>query len=220
MENRWPRSHDVSSATDPPLITQAASAPRRPMARKWLEFRGWRNLRCADRLPLIDWPDLVGLGSMCRRRTDGLDRVLPAPVRLHLFGVKSTAIAALPGRPRVASSTDSQAWDFAARKSRIGGTSDMAHRCHAATACRPGTADSSNTSAGRQGRGLSRVHRQVRRLRGGDRQRASGEPLHLCRARGERPRSQKAPGLVREDPQARLLRCGPCCQGGGSAACL
>jgi len=107
--------------------------PPTPVLQGWLacDF-----VRCADRLPLLDWPDLVGLGSMCRRRTGGLDgivavvdrldQVLPAHVRLHLFGVKSAAIAALAGHPRIAS-TDSQAWDFTARKT-CGAANDMAHR--------------------------------------------------------------------------------------------
>lgn len=65
------------------------------------------------------WPDLIGVGSVCRRRlngTDGihaildqLDRALPKHVGLHLFGVHSEAIAELADHPRVAS-YDSQAW--------------------------------------------------------------------------------------------------------------
>lgn len=67
------------------------------------------------------WPDLVGLGSVCRRRLQGedgllaivsrLDRTLPAHVKLHLFGVHSEAI-----EPLIAAyghrfaSYDSQAW--------------------------------------------------------------------------------------------------------------
>jgi hypothetical protein len=43
-----------------------------------------------------------------------LDRVLPAGVRLHLFGVKSDGLAELSAHPRVAS-VDSCAWDFRAR---------------------------------------------------------------------------------------------------------
>jgi hypothetical protein len=69
-------------------------------------------------------PSLVGVGSVCRRRLTGphgllqvietLDRALPRHVRLHLFGVKRTALDELRGNPRVAS-IDSMAWDSAAR---------------------------------------------------------------------------------------------------------
>lgn len=72
------------------------------------------------------WPDLVGLGSVCRRRLqdeDGLlaivsrlDAALPAHVRLHLFGVHSEAVEPLVSAygHRLAS-YDSQAWGMAAR---------------------------------------------------------------------------------------------------------
>lgn len=72
------------------------------------------------------WPDLVGLGSVCRRRLQGedgllaivsrLDRTLPAHVKLHLFGVHSEAIEPLIAAygHRLAS-YDSQAWGQGAR---------------------------------------------------------------------------------------------------------
>lgn len=70
------------------------------------------------------WPDLVGVGSVCRRNMKGtagipaviraLDDCLPPNVRLHLFGVKSAGLRELSAHPRVAS-VDSCAWDFAAR---------------------------------------------------------------------------------------------------------
>ena len=69
-------------------------------------------------------PPLVGLGSVCRRHLSGssgllaivdrLDKKLPAGVRLHLFGVKGTAIAKLAQHPRI-HSVDSMAWDMSAR---------------------------------------------------------------------------------------------------------
>lgn len=79
------------------------------------------------------WPSLVGVGSMCRRSVAGpvglravlrvLDSALPAHVRLHLFGVKSASLAALADHPRLLS-TDSCAWDFAARcRARAGAES-------------------------------------------------------------------------------------------------
>jgi hypothetical protein len=68
------------------------------------------------------WPDLVGVGSVCRKRLlgedglmrvlDTLEGVLPTHVRLHLFGVKSAAVSKLKDRPRVAS-VDSMAWNAA-----------------------------------------------------------------------------------------------------------
>lgn len=70
------------------------------------------------------WPELVAVGSMCRRHLRGPDslgavlqalEVLPKHVRLHLFGVKGSALAQLRDNPRIAS-VDSQAWDFAARQ--------------------------------------------------------------------------------------------------------
>jgi hypothetical protein len=67
------------------------------------------------------FPDLVGVGSVCRREVLGpegilpvvaaLDAVLPAYVKLHLFGVKGSTLSHLgPYMHRVAS-IDSMAWD-------------------------------------------------------------------------------------------------------------
>lgn len=83
--------------------------------------------RCADALHLSMLPgSVVGVGSMCRRDIHGaegliavvryLDSVLPIGVRLHLFGVKGSALPwLLPFAHRVAS-IDSQAWGTAARQ--------------------------------------------------------------------------------------------------------
>lgn len=71
------------------------------------------------------WPDLIGVGSVCRRRLTGpdglwrvlheIDAVLPPHVRVHLFGVKGAAIAGIKeAHPRVAS-VDSMAFEFQAR---------------------------------------------------------------------------------------------------------
>jgi hypothetical protein len=92
-------------------------------------------LRCMDLLSVDDWPDLVGLGSVCRRNLHGpdgiativeaLDRVLPPNVKLHLFGVKGGAISEFGDHPRLAS-IDSMAWDFGVRcKQRTGRTQAM-----------------------------------------------------------------------------------------------
>lgn len=84
-------------------------------------------VRCAEALHLSMLPGtVVGIGSMCRRGIHGpegliavvrhLDRVLPIGVRLHLFGVKGSALPwLLPFAQRVAS-IDSQAWGTAARR--------------------------------------------------------------------------------------------------------
>ncbi len=102
-------------------------------------IQGWTAAeyqQCADWLPLVEWPDLVGIGSMCRRAVNGsegvlaildaVDRVLPPHVKVHLFGVKSTALEQVVHHPRVAS-MDSMAWDVRARVARRTGR-DMAFR--------------------------------------------------------------------------------------------
>ncbi len=90
--------------------------------------QGWEvqhYLWCMERMPLTAWPDLIGVGSMCRRQVHGpngllavveaLDRELPKHTQLHLFGVKGTSLAYLSEHPRV-KSVDSMAWDLAARR--------------------------------------------------------------------------------------------------------
>lgn len=82
-------------------------------------------LRCLDRMPEAAEAPILGVGSMCRRQTGGLDGILAcvdaidralgvAPARLHLFGAKSDATEALRAHPRVASA-DSQAYGVRAR---------------------------------------------------------------------------------------------------------
>ncbi len=93
-------------------------------------IQGWHPRDYVDHAAEMDgvldgvWPSLVGVGSVCRRELEGpagllpvvdaLDRALPAGTKLHLFGVKSTALRYLAGYDRVASA-DSMAWDYAAR---------------------------------------------------------------------------------------------------------
>lgn len=85
-------------------------------------------------------PALVGLGSMCRRPADDpeigimavLDTLLPAlprGMKLHAFGVKSTAMARLASIPEIAS-FDSMAWDVGARYQalRDGGPNTLERR--------------------------------------------------------------------------------------------
>lgn len=109
-------------------------SPPMPVLQGWLPDD---YLRCAEMIP--DLPALIGVGSVCRRQLTGpagivnvvarLDTALPRGVKLHLFGVKGTAIAAMRGHPRILS-VDSQAWDFAARreKERDGMNFNLAYR--------------------------------------------------------------------------------------------
>lgn len=101
-----------------------------------------RELR--EYLESIQWLDMdiaecVGVGSFCRRSLRGgngvleivnaLDKALPAHVRLHLFGLKGNALAALSHHPRIAS-VDSMAWDVSARRQRpVGRTSEFRIQC-------------------------------------------------------------------------------------------
>ena len=96
-------------------------------------LQGWRPADYVESVQLTakvmelhgrEWPDLVGVGSVCRRSLRGpvglqavlgtLDEMLPPHVKLHLFGVKGDALRALAGHRRIGS-VDSCAWDFKAR---------------------------------------------------------------------------------------------------------
>jgi hypothetical protein len=95
-----------------------------PIVQGWLPEDYRECVHLLDQHMHDGWPELVGVGSVCRRQLtgpDGIDRilatldsVLPPHVKLHLFGVKSTALRKLAKHPRIAS-IDSCAWDFAAR---------------------------------------------------------------------------------------------------------
>lgn len=104
------------------LARDAGIAPPMPVLQgRTVEDYVWHVRQLGARL---DGAALVGVGSMCRRHVagpdgllavvDALDRVLPPGVRLHLFGVKSSGLAALAAHHRVAS-VDSMAWDSGAR---------------------------------------------------------------------------------------------------------
>lgn len=86
--------------------------------------------RCADALAWSMNPgSVIGVGSMCRRPVAGpegllavfehLDRVLPAGVMLHGFGVKGTALAHLSPLAHRIASIDSQAYGVAARQEAL-----------------------------------------------------------------------------------------------------
>lgn len=126
------------NATAQGYLDCANEADRRGAPAPMPVLQGWMPedyLHCMDLLPIQEWPELVGLGSVCRRNLDGpdgiakiveaLDRVLPPQVKLHLFGVKGGAIKEFGSHPRLAS-IDSMAWDFAVRcKQRTGRTQAM-----------------------------------------------------------------------------------------------
>jgi hypothetical protein len=113
------------------LAQLVALADERGMARPCPVLQGWSpehyalSAQLADDVLNGDWPALVGIGSVCRRNLhgedgilailDAIDGILPAHVKVHLFGVKSAALAHLADHPRVYSA-DSMAWDFAARQ--------------------------------------------------------------------------------------------------------
>lgn len=104
-------------------------------------LQGWSPsdyLWCVDHYPVERWPDLVGVGSMCRRQLagpdgvlavlDALDAVLPAHTRLHLYGLKGAALGVVGQHPRICS-VDSMAWDYAARRDHpTGRTQEMRAR--------------------------------------------------------------------------------------------
>lgn len=114
-------------------------ARRRGLRAPMPVLQGWtpeEYVQCAQWLPLSEWPDLIGIGSVCRRNLQGhegilsileaLETVLPHHVRYHLFGVKSSALEVLANHPRVVS-VDSMAWDMQARMQRRIGR-DTAYR--------------------------------------------------------------------------------------------
>lgn len=103
-------------------------------------LQGWKPsdyVRCYDWMQPLPLPDLLGVGSVCRRPLGGpdglltiiarLDRELPPNKKLHLFGVKGAAIGELAGHPRI-HSVDSMAWDAAARREKGDQSSSVEYR--------------------------------------------------------------------------------------------
>lgn len=111
------------------LYTDLRNVARdRGMADPMPILQGWTPAQyvwCAEKFPVLEWPSLIGLGSMCRRHLhgevgvfavlDALDKVLPPHVQFHMFGLKGPALQHIGQHPRIFS-TDSMAWDFAARR--------------------------------------------------------------------------------------------------------
>jgi len=102
----------------------------------WLQdpvpvLQGWKPddyRKCAHNYAGVltsGWPELVAVGSVCRRNLTGEDNLfkiikaleeeVPKHVNFHLFGVKGAALDRLKDHPRVVS-IDSAAWDFRARR--------------------------------------------------------------------------------------------------------
>lgn len=99
-------------------------------------IQGWTTEQYLDSLELTmqvwerwqPWlapPKLIGLGSVCRRTTshpehglyailNGLNRQIPNGSKVHLFGVKGTALNEVKKLPWIAS-VDSMAYDYGAR---------------------------------------------------------------------------------------------------------
>lgn len=90
--------------------------------------------------PWLAAPALIGIGSVCRRHLDhpehgilailnALEPYLPKKTRVHMFGVKGTAIEVLRMFEFVAS-YDSMAWDISARRNAYANrtSNTMAHR--------------------------------------------------------------------------------------------
>jgi hypothetical protein len=107
-----------------------------PVLQGWLPEHYRDSVRRVDAVLGGRWPEMVGVGSVCRRDIHGedgllsilaaLDEVLPEDVGLHLFGVKGGAVPHLtPYLHRIAS-LDSMAWDFAARRSQHRKPADLA----------------------------------------------------------------------------------------------
>ena len=87
-------------------------------------------LSCFDRMHgMICDEALIGVGSMCRRKTHGndgiiaiveaLDRELPPGVQFHLFGLKSQGAASVAMLDHRVASIDSQAYGVRARRLAI-----------------------------------------------------------------------------------------------------
>lgn len=127
------------AATAKKYLECSQEAERRGVPQPMPVLQGWepRDYKlCAEWMPIKEWPDLVGIGSVCRRAVHGpdgilsileaIDEILPPNCKVHLFGVKSTAMAMLATHPRVYS-VDSMAWDVQARNARRTGR-DMEFR--------------------------------------------------------------------------------------------
>ena len=111
-------------------LHQCQDATRGTVGMPMPVLQGWKPTDYCEG-PIWDdgfkWPNLVGVGSVCRRPLRGptgilavigaLDGKLPESVQLHLFGVKSAALRALADRfPTRIASVDSMAWNVAARR--------------------------------------------------------------------------------------------------------
>ena len=120
-----------------------AGAAKRGIKPPMPVLQGWtpaEYLTSMEWMPIGgEWPELVGVGSVCRRQLFGpngllavlevLDRALPKNTKLHAFGVKASSLAYIASNPNLARrvlSVDSLAWDAAARAAcRTGRTMEV-----------------------------------------------------------------------------------------------
>lgn len=103
---------------------QPFSSKPMPILQGWLAEDYEMSADLTNDVLAGDWPELVGIGSVCRRHLSGpaglwsvlrtIDRVLPPHVKLHLFGVKGGSLRELADHPRIAS-LDSMAFEMHAR---------------------------------------------------------------------------------------------------------
>lgn len=128
-----------------PIVAANMLAPPVPVLQGWtvedyllsleLMLKVWRRWE-----PWLAPPQLIGLGSVCRRHLhhpehglyrllEALEGRLPAVSRLHLFGVKGAALQRVRDLPWVAS-CDSMAYDVNSRRAawKERRTNSMAHR--------------------------------------------------------------------------------------------
>ena len=115
-------------------------APPMPVVQGWRPEDYARSVELTDRVLGGTWPDLIGIGSVCKRDLPGpygvraildqLDRILPAHVRTHCFGQKGDSIPWLAAHSRMGS-LDSCAWDDGERH-------DLHDRRRALMAVNPG----------------------------------------------------------------------------------
>ena len=99
----WNQELPGQPATAPVPVIQGWRPEDYRTCAKLMEDHVISDPAAAQILGSNEWPATVGVGSVCRRNltgpnnlykvVDALEDVLPSHVRLHLFGVKSTAVA-------------------------------------------------------------------------------------------------------------------------------
>ena len=92
-----------------------------PVIQGWLPEHYLESVNLTAEALDGSWPELIGIGSMCRRRMKPaveifhlVARQVPPTTKIHLFGVKSAALRQVHTHPQFGS-IDSCAYDFDAR---------------------------------------------------------------------------------------------------------